>query len=42
MFPDFIGDLIQYLSGFDIRQFFEDQNSKKNEEKLEKEIMKLV
>ena len=34
LFPDFIGDLIHYLSGFDIIQFLQDKKSKELEEKL--------
>ena len=33
VFPDFIVDLIEYLTGFEIIQFLEDRNSKKEEEK---------
>ena len=38
VFPDFIVDLIEYLTGFEINQFLEDRNSKKEEEKNQNEI----
>ena len=42
VFPGFIVDLIEYLTGFQIHQFLEDRFSRKEEEKHEREILALL